>query len=67
MLASCVVNTKIQGPPKTRSEVEDHINNLGFMWFLEASKLYLETTSFDFDVTTIDQPTAIIHVMSVED
>jgi hypothetical protein len=51
----------------TRGEVEDHINNQGFLWFLETSKLYMDTTSFEYDVTTIDQPMAVIHVMSVED
>lgn len=67
MLASCVVSSKVQESFKTRSDVEDHINNQGFMWFLDASKLYLDSTSFDFEVTTIDQPIAVVHVMSVED
>jgi hypothetical protein len=49
----------------TRGEVEDHINNQGFLWFLDAAKLYMDSTSFEYDVTTIDQPMAVIHVMSV--
>lgn len=52
---------------RTRSEVEDHINNQGFLWFLEAAKLYMDSMSFDYEVTTIDQPMAVVHVMSIDD
>lgn len=52
---------------RTRNDVEDHLNNQEFLWFLEASKLYMDSVSYEYDTTTIDQPMAVVHIMSVDD
>ena len=68
-LARSVVNPKNISREKycTRNEVEDHINSQGYLWFLEASKLYMDSVSFEYEVTTIDQPMAVVHIISVDD
>ena len=68
-LARSVVNPKNISREKysTRNEVEDHINNQGFLWFLEASKLYMDSVSYEYEVTTIDQPMAVVHIISIDD
>lgn len=69
LLSGSLMNQKVSSKEHfdANTDIEDHINRQNFRWFLETCKLYLATTSYDYTNTTIDQPLAIIQILSAKD